>query len=216
LRTFLQNHVTFLNFFTPTFTLYFTLPTTSPKQPEKLKWERETVSSKRQNRHDINSDKLDRNREITDVTVLGDNPLTSAIWGAGAWAGTKTKFKNCIWSSNNKIAPFYMHNNTSAENPTYIEFENCRFKSYNMGFGDCRLFLSTANNPNHAECYCTLIGTKVRTVYMSTEGSATTIDWKVTGFGNESNGTTITLDGYSTNVDLIGTASYTRYADGAY
>ena len=46
-------------FFSKIFHLYFTLPTTSPKQPEKLKWERYEIPSKCQNRHDINSDKLD-------------------------------------------------------------------------------------------------------------------------------------------------------------
>lgn len=165
---------------------------------------------------DFDSEKLDGYREITDVTVMGDNPLTSAIWGAGAWARTKTRFKNCLFSSNNKVHVFYMHNNTSAKYPSYIEFVNCRFKSYNTSFGSCRLFLSTANNPNHAECYCTIIGSKVRSIYMSTEGTATTIDWKVTGFSNETDGATITVEGYESNVDLIATAEYSRYSDGAY
>lgn len=49
------------NFFSKIFHLYFTLPTTSPKQPEELKWERHEIARKRQNRHDINSHKLDSN-----------------------------------------------------------------------------------------------------------------------------------------------------------
>ena len=165
---------------------------------------------------DFDSNKYEGFREFRDIVVLGDQPLTASIWGAGVWGNTKTRFVNCLFSSNNKVTPVYIHTNTSAVYPSFVEFINCRFKSYNLSFGDCRLFLSSPANAKNTKAFCTIIGTKVRTIYMSTEGSGNSINWFVNGFGNETNGASIQTTGFDDNVDLIGTSQYSRYSDGAY
>lgn len=157
-------------------------------------------------------------RTIKNVVVKGDNPLTSSIYGAGLQNGTRTHFIDCVFSSANKIALVYFHNATSLiKRSGHIIFENCRFKSYNTSFGDCRLYLSSVRSAlNVLTNKVTLKGTKVRTIYHSYEDNgADVIRWNVDGYANQIEN----LSGGAPLTDytsLIATEEYTRYSDGAY
>lgn len=165
---------------------------------------------------DYNQPGLESVRKIDNCYFIAYDTYYNSTYGSGLVGRGKWYFTNCIFENNSPTRttltrPFSNHNNVNIVDSSYIEFDNCRFKSTSTVF---EIGLGSLNKGTTADSLICFKGSKlgdggrIALYEESAEQFGAGIKFKVTGYANLFTNQDVIItntDGvdYSNNVDLI-------------